>query len=166
MVKCNNCSKEFEGDKKKLTATVINESSSTNDNKLLKNSNTNVLNTSDPLYSALQRIRELELDLAQAKLAQVEAECKNQDLNHQLTTTITEMQANRSSWHPWLSKTLNTLQEKVVTRNNRENQTSFQSYVSPSCSESNSPKDQQVNPLSNILIGYSIIVTSYYQLYL
>uniref|UniRef100_A0A1L8DVR7 Putative ypt/rab gtpase activating protein n=1 Tax=Nyssomyia neivai TaxID=330878 RepID=A0A1L8DVR7_9DIPT len=82
----------------------------------------------DPLNVALQRIRELELELAQAKLAQVEAECTNQDLKHQLNTTVTEIHTNRSNWHPWLSKTLNSIQEKVSTRNNLP---SFQSYTSP-----------------------------------
>uniref|UniRef100_A0A182IM58 Rab-GAP TBC domain-containing protein n=1 Tax=Anopheles atroparvus TaxID=41427 RepID=A0A182IM58_ANOAO len=70
----------------------------------------------DPLVIASQRIRELELELAQTKLAQVEAECKNQDLHHQLNTTVTELQATRSSWQPWLSKTLNSIQEKVATK--------------------------------------------------
>lgn len=32
----------------------------------------------DDLSTALERIRELELELAQTKLAQVEAECRNQ----------------------------------------------------------------------------------------
>uniref|UniRef100_A0A1B0CC10 Putative rab gtpase-activating protein 1-like isoform x1 n=1 Tax=Lutzomyia longipalpis TaxID=7200 RepID=A0A1B0CC10_LUTLO len=74
----------------------------------------------DPLNVALQRIRELELELAQAKLAQ--------DLKHQLNTTVTDIQTNRSNWHPWLSKTLNSIQEKVTTRNNLP---TFQSYTSP-----------------------------------
>lgn len=83
----------------------------------------------DPLNVALQRVRELELELAQTKLAHVEAECKNQDLNHQLNTTMTEIQGNsrnNSSWQPWLSKTINSIQEKVATR--RETPT-FQSYT-------------------------------------
>lgn len=129
-----------------MSPASVAESQSLTDNKLLKDHNEDFLNTNSPLHKALHRIRELELDLAQAKLAQVEAECKNQDLNHQLTTTITEMQANRSSWHPWLSKTLNTLQEKVVTRNNRDNNhTTFQSYIPPTCSETSLSKDQRVN---------------------
>lgn len=82
----------------------------------------------DPLNIALQRVRELELELAQTKLDKVEAECKNQDLNHQLNTTLTEIQSNRSSWQPWLSKTLNSIQEKVQTK--RDGPT-FQSYTSP-----------------------------------
>lgn len=81
----------------------------------------------DPLNVALQRIRELELELAQTKLAHVEAECKSQDLNHQLNTTLTEIQTNRSStWQPWLSKTINSIQEKVTTRRDLP---TFQSYA-------------------------------------
>ena len=37
----------------------------------------------NPLTTALDRIKELELELAQTKLALVETECKNQDLTHQ-----------------------------------------------------------------------------------
>lgn len=89
----------------------------------------------DPLNVALQRVRELELELAQTKLAHVEAECKNQDLNHQLNTTLTEIQSNRnsnsSSWQPWLSKTINTIQEKVATRRDLP---TFQSYTGPAAS--------------------------------
>uniref|UniRef100_A0A182QBR8 Rab-GAP TBC domain-containing protein n=1 Tax=Anopheles farauti TaxID=69004 RepID=A0A182QBR8_9DIPT len=85
----------------------------------------------DPLVIASQRIRELELELAQTKLAQVEAECKNQDLHHQLNTTVTELQATRSSWQPWLSKTLNSIQEKVATKRDiNPSAPTFQSYAS------------------------------------
>lgn len=80
----------------------------------------------DPLNVALLRVRELELELAQTKLAHVEAECKNQDLNHQLNTTLTEIQTNRGSWQPWLSKTINSIQEKVTTRRDVP---TFQSYA-------------------------------------
>lgn len=89
----------------------------------------------DPLAVALERIRELELDLAQTKLAHVEAQCKNQDLNHQLNTTLTEIQNHRNSWQPWLSKTFNSLQEKVAST--KRDVSTFQSYTSnsptPSC---------------------------------
>ncbi|XP_059620211.1 rab GTPase-activating protein 1-like isoform X2 [Phlebotomus argentipes] len=96
----------------------------------------------DPLNVALQRIRELELELAQAKLAQVEAECKNQDLKHQLNTTLTEIQTNRSSWQPWLSKTLNSIQEKVSTRSNLP---TFQSYTSPDAVQPVKPREGASN---------------------
>ncbi|XP_068141975.1 rab GTPase-activating protein 1-like [Drosophila tropicalis] len=86
----------------------------------LGNANEAPLGPLDPLNAASQRIRELELELAQAKLAQVEAECKNQDLNHQLNNTLSELQTNRNSWQPWLSKTFNTLQEKVTTRSHKD----------------------------------------------
>ncbi|XP_076042421.1 rab GTPase-activating protein 1-like isoform X3 [Oratosquilla oratoria] len=53
-----------------------------------------------------QQIRELELELAQTKLALVESECKNQDLTHQLTTAMTELQATKNTW---LQKTLTSI---------------------------------------------------------
>ncbi|XP_055372959.1 rab GTPase-activating protein 1-like isoform X2 [Condylostylus longicornis] len=84
----------------------------------------------DPLHLAQQRVRELELELAAVKLAKVEAECENQELNHQLNTTLTEMQSNRNSWQPWLSKTINTIQEKVTTT--RRDTPTFQSYTNSS----------------------------------
>lgn len=69
-------------------------------------------------------------------MAQVEAECKNQDLNHQLNTTLTEIQSNRSgSWQPWLSKTINSIQEKVTTSRKDSvpgtGTATFQSYMNP-----------------------------------
>lgn len=88
----------------------------------------------DPLNVALQRIRDLEFQLVQTKLAHVEAECKNQDLIHQLNTTQSENQnARNSSWQPWLSKTFNTIQEKVATRRDAP---SFQTYTGSSSSTS------------------------------
>lgn len=97
----------------------------------------------DPLNVALQRVRELELELAQTKLAHVEAECKNQDLNHQLNNTMTEMtNTNRSSWQPWLSKTINSIQEKVTTR--RDQVANFQSYTAGG---EGAPASLQVNQL-------------------
>ncbi|XP_061389224.1 rab GTPase-activating protein 1-like [Musca vetustissima] len=150
VAKCENCSKHIEKDIHANNAINPTMSSSTsNDNRspttnMNTNANEATLGPLDPLNAALQHIRELELELAQAKLAQVEAECKNQDLNHQLSTTITEMQSNRNSWQPWFSKTLNTLQEKVTPRNNREQQASFQSYMSSATgSETNSPSGHQ-----------------------
>ncbi|GJQ88093.1 hypothetical protein Trydic_g13105 [Trypoxylus dichotomus] len=61
--------------------------------------------------SSIERIRELELELAQVKLAQVEAECKNQDLTHKLRSTEQELNSAKNSWPPWLSKTLTSIKE-------------------------------------------------------
>uniref|UniRef100_A0A1B6CKT3 Rab-GAP TBC domain-containing protein n=4 Tax=Clastoptera arizonana TaxID=38151 RepID=A0A1B6CKT3_9HEMI len=65
-----------------------------------------------------ERIKELELDLARAKLAQVEAECQNQDLTHQLNETLTELQSltSRNSWPPWLHKTLSSIKEVAINK--------------------------------------------------
>ncbi|XP_015433686.1 PREDICTED: rab GTPase-activating protein 1-like isoform X2 [Dufourea novaeangliae] len=73
-------------------------------------------NRIDPtLHRAQERVRELELELAQTKLAHVEAECRNQDLTHQLHATASELQAARNSW-PWLSKTLSSIKEAANKR--------------------------------------------------
>ena len=62
-----------------------------------------VTNTSDngdndslqsPVTSAMDRIKELELELAQTKLALVETECKNQDLTHQFLSSHHQVSEN------------------------------------------------------------------------
>jgi len=55
-----------------------------------------------------QLIRELELELAQTKLALVESECKNQDLLHQLNATMIEAQSSKNTW---FQKTLSSIKE-------------------------------------------------------
>ena len=45
--------------------------------------------------TAVERVRELELELAQTKLALVETECKNQDLTHQFS--VAQVSPNNSS---------------------------------------------------------------------
>ncbi|XP_066588338.1 rab GTPase-activating protein 1-like [Prorops nasuta] len=73
-------------------------------------------NRIDPvLHRVQERVRELELELAQTKLAHVEAECRNQDLTHQLHATASELQVARNSW-PWLSKTLSSIKEAANKR--------------------------------------------------
>ncbi|KAG5896484.1 hypothetical protein JTB14_005864 [Gonioctena quinquepunctata] len=59
----------------------------------------------------VERIRELELELAQTKLAHVEAECRNQNLTHQLRAAELELATAKNSWPPWLSKTLTSIKE-------------------------------------------------------
>ncbi|KAF5273077.1 hypothetical protein FQR65_LT04819 [Abscondita terminalis] len=68
------------------------------------------VNIDDP-SALLEQIRGLELELAQTKLAQVEAECRNQDLTHQIRATEVELNAAKNSWSPWLSKTLSSIKE-------------------------------------------------------
>lgn len=111
--KCQDCLQQIDGVNDNVKS---GDGNSKRQSDAMRNANEPPLGPLDPLNAAAQRIRELELELAQAKLAQVEAECKNQDLNHQLSNTLSELQTNRNSWQPWLSKTLNSLQEKVTTR--------------------------------------------------
>lgn len=117
MAKCEKCTAEIDSDASPTSIEV-------------KKLPLGELGPLDPLQNALQRIRELELELAQTKLAQVEAECRNQDLNHQLQINSTETQSsNRNSWQPWISKTINTIQEKV--KGQPSTMATFQSYTNP-----------------------------------
>lgn len=66
------------------------------------------LDDGQDLEDAQRQVRELELELAQTKLALVEAECRNQDLTHQLNSAIAEVQASRNTW---FHKTLTSIRE-------------------------------------------------------
>ena len=78
----------------------------------------NLLKEKDPqLNRALERIRELELELAQTKLERVEAECWKQELTHQLHATLAELQTAKTSW---IHKTISSIKE--VTNNKKENE--------------------------------------------
>ncbi|XP_035824832.1 rab GTPase-activating protein 1 isoform X2 [Aplysia californica] len=70
----------------------------------------------DPDVTELQKqIRELELELAQTKLALVESECKTQDLTHQLSAAVSEISANKNTW---FQKTLSSIRD--VASNKKE----------------------------------------------
>lgn len=64
--------------------------------------------------------RELELELAQTKLALVESECRTQDLTHQLNNALAELEA--ASKNSWLQKTLTSI--KDATGQRKEEKTS------------------------------------------
>lgn len=68
----------------------------------------------NPKILDLERhVRELELELAQTKLALVESECKTQDLTHQLTSAVTEIQASKNTW---FAKIQNSIKEVASTQ--------------------------------------------------
>ncbi|KAL7287127.1 hypothetical protein TKK_0018744 [Trichogramma kaykai] len=82
------------------------------------NSSSDSASRADPVLSrAQERVRELELELAQTKLAHVEAQCNNQDLEHQLHAVQAELQAARNSW---LSKTLSSIKEATNKRDQQQ----------------------------------------------
>lgn len=91
----------------------------------------------DPMEYATKQIKELELSLAQTKLELVEAQCRNQDLTHQLNTLIAEFQSNRSSWQPWLTKTINSIQEKVAS--SKRDAPTFQSFMAQAATSATTP---------------------------
>lgn len=72
----------------------------------------------DPLIVEKDRIiRELELELAQTKLAQVESECKTQALTHQLNGALGEIQASKNTW---FQKTLSSIKEVTAKKDSRD----------------------------------------------
>ena len=58
-------------------------------------------------------MRELELELAQTKLALVEAECGKQDLTHQLTAALHEVHASRNTW---LARTMSSIRDVAANK--------------------------------------------------
>lgn len=121
--KCETCSSSMTKD------TLIENENDGND-KVSTLKSVASLGPLDPLENTLKQVKELELVLAQTKLELVESQCRNQDLNHQMNTLIAEIQSNRNSWQPWLTKTINSIQEKVVSA--KRDTPSFQSYTSNS----------------------------------
>lgn len=85
-----------------------------------------------------QRVRDLELELAQVKLAHVQAQCSNQELSHQLNAALNEVQAamnQKQSVAPWLVRTLGSIMEAA------QNRPSFQTYLP------NMNQEQQTIPI-------------------
>lgn len=95
----------------------------------------------DDLNTLKQRIRELELDLARAKVAQCEAECQNQNLKHQLTqvsstNVTTNLPRQNSSSTNWKTKFIdslsmvnNAVQNTQIPNMPSMNIPSFQSHI-------------------------------------
>ncbi|XP_022084220.1 rab GTPase-activating protein 1-like isoform X2 [Acanthaster planci] len=64
------------------------------------------------LAAAEQQIRELELELAQTKLQLVESQCQVQDLEHKLSSSLSELHAARNN--SWLQKTFSSLKDATT----------------------------------------------------
>uniref|UniRef100_A0A0N4Z4K9 PID domain-containing protein n=1 Tax=Parastrongyloides trichosuri TaxID=131310 RepID=A0A0N4Z4K9_PARTI len=69
-----------------------------------------------------ERIKQLELELAQTKLALVEAQCQNQDLTHQMSTSIINTSDNSSNKPAWLKKTIISFKEAKTSLKNQHSQ--------------------------------------------
>ncbi|XP_076436762.1 rab GTPase-activating protein 1-like isoform X2 [Babylonia areolata] len=94
---CDACSKLLDTDGKiKLAEAKNNEVEENTDAAILK-----------------RQVRELELELAQTKLALVESECRKQDLTHQLNAALTELQASKNTW---FHKTITSIREVANTK--------------------------------------------------
>lgn len=116
----------------------------THDNKEVKEQDNSTICSLD---YATQRIRELEMELAQSKVSQVESECQNQNLHHQLNSLIAksanqqqihlqqQQQQTNSTQHSWKTKW-----DNVVNNIPSVAQTipSFQSHISDIAHQFNS----------------------------
>ena len=65
------------------------------------------------------RIKELEMELAQTKLALVETKCRNQELTHQIVLNeekmeSSQLQQQQNSNKKWFAKTLYSIKETAV----------------------------------------------------
>lgn len=82
--------------------------------------------------SVAQRLRQVEIELAEKKLALTQALCENQELMHQLrhpstipidtsdTNSISSIRStSTNSTVSWLSKTVNTIKEAASSSSNR-----------------------------------------------
>lgn len=87
-----------------------------------ENIDTDKLSTDEQLKI---RIRELELELAQTKLALVEAECINQDLNHSLHSSQMALQERTSQKNTWMNKALNTIREAPLVLSAKTQKSTF-----------------------------------------
>merc|ERR1719510_1197831 len=60
------------------------------------------------------RIKELEMELAQTKLALVETKCRNQELTHQIVLNEEKQQESSQQSKKWFAKTLYSIKETAV----------------------------------------------------
>ncbi|XP_063394182.1 rab GTPase-activating protein 1-like [Cydia fagiglandana] len=105
------------------------------DNKEESEQESDKESSSDTEAQLRQRVRDLELELAQVKLALVEAQCSNQELSHQLNAALNEVQSamnQKQTVAPWLVRTLGSIMEAA------QNRPSFQTYL---------PTDAPAQPL-------------------
>lgn len=72
---------------------------------------------------AAQRVRELEMELAKAKVSQVESECQNQTLQHQLNSLKNTNNPSASTPNSWKLKWDN------VVNNINPSVSTFQSHI-------------------------------------
>ncbi|XP_038208621.1 rab GTPase-activating protein 1-like isoform X1 [Zerene cesonia] len=102
--------------------------------------------SSDTEARLKQRVRDLELELAQVKLAHVQAQCSNQELSHQLNAALNEMQTamnQKQTVTPWLVRTLGSIMEAA------QNRPSFQTYL-PNLNQEPTPPIHRQGSFSNV----------------
>ncbi|XP_012547924.2 rab GTPase-activating protein 1-like isoform X2 [Bombyx mori] len=111
------------------------------DNKEAEKGDGNLEGTTDTETRLRQKICDLELELAQVKLAHVQAQCSNQELSHQLSAALNEVQAamnnQKQTVAPWLVRTLGSIMDAA------QNKSTFQTYIPNFNQESSTPIHRQ-----------------------
>ncbi|CAF1048306.1 unnamed protein product [Rotaria sordida] len=124
---CNSCNNLILG-----TVSPPSSAISTPDHEKQNDDNDDILPRISSVPSSItDRLRQVEIELAEKKLALTEALCKNQELAHQLrhsistasdsdTTSVNSLRGisnNNSSTVRWLSKTVNSIKEAASSTN-------------------------------------------------
>jgi len=87
------------------------------------------------------RIKELEMELAQTKLALVETKCRNQELTHQIVLNEEKVQqesSQTSSNKKWFTKTLYSIKESAVSAGSASGLSKATNTTGPSITKSTS----------------------------
>lgn len=112
---CSTCSFLLEDELLDSPRTSKRSSPTTDENCGVK-----MIEMRDKIDEQDERIKQLELELAQTKLALVEAQCQNQDLTHQMSTNVNNTTESNSSKPAWLKKTIISFKEAKVSLNKNQ----------------------------------------------
>ncbi|GAB6031470.1 hypothetical protein CHUAL_009238 [Chamberlinius hualienensis] len=116
-------------------------------NRDSSNSDLEAENGEDIAIGLSVQVRELELELAKTKLALVETECHNQDLTHQLNSTLTALQSSRNTW---FQKTLTSIRDVAKKENVASVIPSIKSSSSSNSEGFTTLKDAKDDGLTNL----------------
>ena len=112
------------------TISPSSSSISTPEREVSTEMNDEDFSSSNPSTTVAERLRQVEIELAEKKLALTQALCENQELIHQLkhsnsvtndsdtiSLTSNRSNTNQNSTVSWLSKTVNSIKEVASSTN-------------------------------------------------
>jgi len=127
---CENCSPaiaewiaESPRGRRQLLAAQNGDEHPTEEKQLNGNANAGVFQIMDLMNRLQEReehVSQVELELAQTKLALVEAQCQNQDLAHQMSTSMSALTDSGDNRPAWLKKTISSIREVGTSLKNSQ----------------------------------------------